>query len=116
MKSSTTGCTSVTSATLRLTNNNDGSVKGGDFYATGSGWSESSVNWGNAPARGTLLGTLGAVSSGATYTIDVTGGVTTLNGTVSFRIGTTSGDGARYYSKEGGTAAQAPQLTVKCTG
>jgi len=60
---STTGCSAVTSATLRLTDKADGSVKGGDFYATASGWSEGTVNWSNAPARGVLLNSLGAVAS-----------------------------------------------------
>jgi hypothetical protein len=41
--------------------------------------------------------------------------VTTLNGEVSFRVGTTSSDGARYYSKESSTASQRPQLTVICS-
>ena len=111
----TTGCTAVRSATLRLTSSGNGSVKGGDFFTAGTGWSEGTVNWANAPARGTLLGSLGAVSAGATHQVDVTSGVTTLNGGVAFRVGNTSGDGARYYAREGGTAAQKPQLTVVCT-
>jgi len=111
----TTGCTAVSEATLRLTDNANGSVKGGDVYASGSGWSEGTVTYANAPARGTLLGSLGAVSSGATYTVDVTKGVSTLNGEIGFRVGSTSGDGANYYSKEGGTTAQKPQLTVVCS-
>jgi fibronectin type 3 domain-containing protein len=111
----TTGCTTVRSATLQLTDNANGSVKGGDFYTTGTDWSESTVTYGNAPARGTLLGSLGAVSSGGTYTVDVTAGVSTLNGEVAFRVGSTSGDGAHYYSKEGGTTAQKPKLSVVCS-
>ena len=112
----TIGCTGVSDATLRLTDNANGSVKGGDVYSTGTGWSEGTVTHGNAPARGTLLGSLGAVTSGATYSIDVTKGVSTVNGEVAFRVGSTSGDGAHYYSKEGGTTAQKPQLTVVCRG
>jgi chitodextrinase len=107
-------CQTITSATLRLTNA-DGSPKGGDFYTTSSGWTEGSVNWSTAPARGTLVTSLAAVTAGTTYTVDVTSGVTTLNGEVSFRVGSTSGDGARYYSKEGGTTAQRPLLTVTCS-
>jgi hypothetical protein len=111
----TTGCTAVRSATLRLTSSGYGSVKGGDFFTAGTGWSEGTVTYGNAPARGTPLGSLGAVSAGATHQVDVTSGVTTLNGGVAFRVGNTSNDGARYYAREGGTAAQKPQLTVVCT-
>ena len=48
--------------------------------------------------------------------VDVTAGVSTLNGEVAFRVGSTSSDGAHYRSREAGTAAQQPQLTVICTG
>jgi fibronectin type 3 domain-containing protein len=107
----TTGCDSLTSAKLTLTDNADPSVKGGDFYTTGSNWTESAVTWSNAPTRGTLLNSLGAVASGATATVDVTPGVT-LNGEADFRIGTTTSDGVHYYSKEG--AGAKPTLTVVC--
>ena len=114
---STTGCSAVTSATLRLTDKADGSVKGGDFYTTASGWSEGTVKWSNAPARGVLLASLGPVASGSTYTVDVTKGVTAVNGEVDFRVSTTSGDGAHYYSREGaaGNSSLTPQLTVTCS-
>ena len=52
----------------------------------GFGRAEGTVTYANAPARGTLLGSLGAVSSGATYTVDVTKGVSTLNGEIGFRV------------------------------
>jgi hypothetical protein len=35
------------------------------------------VNWNTAPPRGTLVDSLGSVSSGTTYTLDVTDGVIT---------------------------------------
>jgi fibronectin type 3 domain-containing protein len=108
----TSGCDSLTSAKLTLTNNGDGSTKGGDFYTTGSNWTESGVNWGNAPTRGALLNSLGAVSANATATVDVTQGVSSLNGEADFRIGSTSSDGVHYFSKEG-TGAK-PTLTVVC--
>jgi fibronectin type 3 domain-containing protein len=108
----TSGCDSLTSAKLTLTNNADGSTKGGDFYTTGSNWTESGVNWGNAPTRGALLNSLGAVSANATATVDVTQGVSSLNGEADFRIGSTSSDGVHYFSKEG-TGAK-PTLTVVC--
>jgi fibronectin type 3 domain-containing protein len=112
----TAGCATVASATLRLTNNANGSVRGGDLFTTGTGWSEGTVTYANAPARGTPLGSLGAVSAGATYDVDVTAGVPTVDSEVAFRVGSTSGDGAHYHAKEGGTAAQQPRLTVVCTG
>jgi hypothetical protein len=78
----TTRCTTVSSATLRLTDNANGSVKGGDFHTTGTAWNESTVTYGNSPARGTLLASLGAVTSGGTHTVDVTRGVSALNGSL----------------------------------
>jgi hypothetical protein len=61
-----------------------------------------------------LLNSLGPVSVGGTYTVDVTRGVTTSNGEVAFRAGSTNIDSAVYFSKEGGTASQDPRLTVTC--
>jgi hypothetical protein len=112
----TAGCTTVSSATLRLTTAANGSTRGGTFYTTGTGWNEATVTYANAPPRGTQLGSLGAVSASTAYSVDVTAGVSTLNGEVAFRIGSSSGDGVHYHSREGGTAAQQPQLTVVCTG
>ncbi|HEY9476504.1 MAG TPA: DNRLRE domain-containing protein, partial [Mycobacteriales bacterium] len=109
----TTGCDSLSSATLRLTSNN-GSSTGGDFYTTGPNWSESTVTWGNAPTRGTLVNSLGAVTSGAVANLEVTTGVTTLNGEVDFRVGSGNSDAAGYRSRESTTAASRPQLTVVC--
>jgi hypothetical protein len=37
----------------------------------------------------------------------------TGDGPLSFRLSSTSSDGARYYSKEGSTT-QAPKLTITC--
>jgi fibronectin type 3 domain-containing protein len=109
---STSGCDTLTSAKLTLTDNSDGSVQGGDFYTTGANWSEGSVTWNTAPTRGTLLNSLGAVASNATVSVDVTQGAT-LNGAVAFRVGTTSSDGVHYFSKEG--TGGKPTLTVICT-
>ena len=42
------------------------------------------------------------------------GSLVTGDGAVSVLIKSTSGDGARYYSKEGGILAQVPQLQITC--
>ena len=49
---------------------------------------------------------------GTTYTLKVTSAVTG-DGVVSFRLTSTSSDGARYFSKEG-SSTQQPKLTVTC--
>jgi acid phosphatase type 7 len=109
----TTGCDTLTSAKLTLTDSADGSSNGGDFYTTGTNWTEGMVTWSNAPTRGTLLNSLGAVASNATATVDVTRGVSSPNGPVAFRVGSPSSDGVHYVSKEG--TAGKPTLTVVCT-
>jgi hypothetical protein len=53
------------------------------------------------------------VSLNTSYQFDVTP-LITGDGTVSMMVQSTNSDGARYYSKEGGTTAQAPQLKVTC--
>jgi fibronectin type 3 domain-containing protein len=116
--SGTSGC-SISSAKLRLTvgsNTDDKSVYGGDVYgAASNSWNESSVTWNTAPAAaGAKVGSVPtAVALNTTYLFDVNP-LITGNGTVSMIVKSTSGDGARYYSEEGGTTAQDPQLHVTC--
>lgn len=112
-----TGGCRVSSATLRLTvgsSSSDGSNKGGDLRtAANSGWSEGTVTWSNAPAAsGAILASLGSVSSGTTYTLNVVSAITG-DGPLSFRLASTSSDGARYFSKEGSNI-QLPRLTITC--
>jgi len=99
----------VVSAKLRLYNV-DPSGKGGDFYAVSdSSWQEETITWNNAPAALTnLLGSLGSVTTGNWYEVDLTS-LITGDGTYSLRISSTSTDGADYSSKEG---ANPPQLVI----
>ena len=108
----------VSSAKLKLTigsGTDDKSLYGGDLYATSSAWSESSVTWNNAPAAiGAKVSSVpGAVALNTSYLFDVRS-LVTGDGAVSVLLKSTSGDGARYYSKEGGAGALAPQLQVVC--
>jgi len=99
----------VTSAKLRLYNTNL-SAKGGDFYrVTDTSWNEGTVTWNNAPAaNATLLASLGSVAQNNWYEVDVTPAILG-DGTVSFKVTSTSTDGAWYSSKEG---AFPPQLVI----
>jgi hypothetical protein len=114
----TAGCT-VTSARLRLTvgsTNNDQSAYGGDVYGVAdTGWSESTVTWGTRPAADTTK--VGSISSSValngTYTVDVTS-LVKGDGRVSMQLSSANSDAARYWSKDGATATQAPQLQVTC--
>jgi chitodextrinase len=112
-----TGGCNVTGATLALTvgtSSSDGSNQGGALHTTvGTGWSEGSVTWGNAPAaNAATIASLGAVTAGTTYTLNITSAVTG-DGPLSLRLTSTSSDGARYFSKEG-SATQRPKLTITC--
>jgi hypothetical protein len=102
----------VVSAKLRLYCV-DPSPFGGEFHrVANTSWSESTLTWQTAPGADTaLLGSLGAVSSGKWYEVDVTP-LVTGDGTVGIEGLSTSTDGAAYSSKEG-AAANAPQLVVK---
>ncbi len=51
------------------------------------------------------------VNLGSSYSVDVKP-LVTGDGTVGLLIKSLSSDGARYYSKEGGSASQAPQLQI----
>jgi hypothetical protein len=108
----------VQSAKLRLyvTNASD---QGGAIYsvsdsyqATTTQWTESGLNWNNAPAiSGTPLSSLGTVVVGTWVEFDVTAAFTG-NGVYNFGIQTSSGDDVRYTSKEG-TASNRPQLVIQ---
>lgn len=101
---------SIISAKLRLYNIN-GSSKGGDFYRVAdNSWSESTINWNNAPgAEQAAIASLGAVSAGNWYEVDL-GSLVTGDGAFSLRVISTSSNGADYHSKEDGEFA--PQLIV----
>ncbi|HEV2888398.1 MAG TPA: DNRLRE domain-containing protein [Jatrophihabitans sp.] len=110
-------CTTVTKVLLTMTvgnSSNNESVKGGDFYLTDStSWSQTAVTWNTAPQRlGAAFFSQGAVALGQTITVDLTGKVD-VSAPFSIRVGSTSGDAAAYYSKEG-SATLGPRLSVTC--
>ncbi len=105
------GTSVVTSAKLRLYDVNSSNT-GGSFYpAADNGWTESGVTWDTAPAAdATAVATLGPVTSGTWYEVDLTS-LIIGDGTYCLRITTISSDGADYTSKEG-TDGFRPQLVV----
>ena len=106
------GTASVASATLRLYNTNPSSF-GGEFHiVTDTAWNEGTVTWGNAPAGdGGLLGSLGAVTAGTWYELDVTP-LVTGDGVVSLRARSPNTNGANYASKEHPNGF-APELVIE---
>jgi hypothetical protein len=108
------GTRTVVSAKLRLYCV-DPATFGGDFRRVAdTTWSEGTVNWTTAPAAdANSLATLGAVTAGTWYEVDVTP-LVTGDGVFSLKVLSTSSNGADYTSKEG-AAGFAPQLVVTTT-
>jgi len=103
----------VTNAKLRLYAV-DSSNQGGGFYRVSNNtWQEETVTWSNAPAAdATPLASLGSISSGNWYEVNITS-LIVGDGSYSLRIISTSSDGADYSSKEG---ANPPQLVLTLGG
>jgi hypothetical protein len=110
---------SVQSATLRLrvidAGPDGGSVfsVSNNFAATSTPWTESGLNWNNAPApSGSALDAAGSVSSNTWVELDVTSTITG-NGTYSFAMAGGSNNVVEYSSSEG---SNPPQLVVAVAG
>ncbi|MGH2690694.1 MAG: DUF7594 domain-containing protein [Actinomycetota bacterium] len=96
-------------ATLSLACLNSSPAVGTVRLLSGS-WTESGVTWSNAPAFGETVATMGAVSSGTRYEIDLTA---PAQGRAELSIGWVgaSKDGADFGSKEGTSSAR-PSLVL----
>jgi parallel beta-helix repeat protein len=107
------GGRTITKATLKLYNTN-GSVLGGNFYRVAdSSWSETGVTWNTAPASDAIaFASLGAVSSGNWYEVNVAS-VVTGNGDFTIKITSTNADGANYASRNNSTSSLRPQLILE---
>ena len=92
------GASSVVSATLRLFVD-DGSPDGGTVYSVSNGWTETGVNWNNAPG-GSALGSLGSVTAGTWVEFDLSA-IVTGEGVYSFALASNSTNSAFYSSREG---------------
>jgi hypothetical protein len=101
----------VDSATLRLYSLDASGQSGGTVAAmSNASWSETAVTYATRPAiDGPSIATLGPVSAGAWYEVDVTAAVTG-NGAYSFGITSTSTNGSKYQSRE--HASRKPQLVI----
>jgi chitodextrinase len=103
------GSRPIVHASLQLNCLNSSGVGGTFFAVADNTWLESLVNWNTAPSASTTpIATLGRVTAGVTYDLDVTSQITG-DGTYSFEATSTSTDGAYYSTKEG---AVAPKLIV----
>ncbi|HEX6131896.1 MAG TPA: DNRLRE domain-containing protein, partial [Actinomycetota bacterium] len=106
------GAAPVVGATLRLYNTNGSSMGGSVFPVADTSWNESTVTWNTAPPAGPApAGSLGAVTAGTWYEVDVSS-IVTGDGVYSMRLITTSSNGADYTSREGASGF-APELVVE---
>jgi RHS repeat-associated protein len=101
---------SVISATLRIYANSASST-GYDVYGVADNtWTETGINYSNAPAMGSQLGSSGTFSAGVWTSVDVTSYITS-NGVYNLAFSTTSNTNISFASREAG--ANAPQLVIQ---
>ena len=104
----------VSTAVLRLYVTDEGSIggdsdDGGSVFWVADGWTETGINWNNAPPiSGSPLDSVGSISAGTWVEYDVSSAVTG-DGTISFGITSQSTDSAVFSSKEG---SHPPELVV----
>ena len=102
----------VTKATLRIFAN---SASSSSLLASGvsdNTWTESTINYNNAPPLGSPLGTTGPVTAGAWISIDITAYITG-DGTYNLAVNTPGGTAISLASRQSG--ANAPQLIIETT-
>jgi PKD repeat protein len=88
----------------------DGSSDGGSVHLVDDGWTETGINWANAPViSGAPLSSAGAVVTGTWVEFDVSAAVM-AEGVVSFALTNDSGDSAYFSSREG---ANPPELVIE---
>ena len=120
-----TGAT-ITSASLTLVNGGYATPESNDggalykFAPADPMWAENGSTWNTraglvgADASG-VLATVGAVTSGASYTFANLQSALSGNGRVTFVLRPQSTDGAGYFTKEAALTSQRPVLTVTYT-
>lgn len=98
----------VSKAVLRVYANSALSSGYKVFSVANNSWSETTINYSNAPAMGTALGTAGSITAGSWVAVDVTAFVTG-NGTFSFGIKNSSATSLSLASRE---STNKPQLVI----
>lgn len=101
----------VTDAKLRLFVT-DASPDGGRVYAVDSGWTETGVNWNNAPSISGLtpIASIGTTAAVGSWTEVDLGSAVTANGTYAFELVSSSTNSAIYNSRE--AATNKPELVL----
>jgi cell division septation protein DedD len=100
----------VTRATLRIFANSSSSLGCNANSVSDNTWTESTINYSNAPLVGGVIGSSTSFGAGVWITIDVTTYITG-NGTYNLGLTTPSSTAISFASRE--AAANAPQLIVE---
>ena len=100
----------VTKATLRIFANSTSSSGVVAQSVSNNTWTESTLNYNNAPPLGTSLGTSSSFGAGVWITIDITPYITG-NGTYNLALITPSSTAVSLASREAGV--NAPQLIIQ---
>jgi hypothetical protein len=101
----------IHSATLRVFANSRSSTGYSVKSVSDNSWGETSINYNNAPAPGSTLGSSGAINTAGTWvSINITSYITG-NGQFSVVLSTTNATAINNSSRESG--ANAPQLVVQ---
>lgn len=111
LRFSVSNTSSISKATLRIYANSALS-SGISVNRTGSSWGETTINYGNAPAVGSLVKTSAAVSAYTWISVDVTSYVN-ANGTFSFALTDPSSTALSLASRE---STNKPQLVITYGG
>jgi acid phosphatase type 7 len=101
----------ITSVKLLIFANSSLSVGINALSVADSTWSETTINYNNAPPMGSVLKTSSSIATGTWITFDITSsGYITGNGTYSFGLTDPSATALSLASRESG--ANAPQLVI----
>jgi len=100
----------VTKATLRIFANSASSSGLVAQSVSNNTWTETTINYNNAPPLGTSLGTSSSFGAGVWVTIDITPYITG-NGTYNLALITPSSTAVSLASRQSG--ANAPQLIIQ---
>ena len=100
----------VTRVTLHIYANSASSTGYNIGNVTDNTWTESTINYNNAPVIGSSIGSSGAFGAGTWTTVDVTS-LVTGNGTLNLGLYTTSSTAISFNSRQ--ASLNIPQLTVE---
>jgi hypothetical protein len=100
----------VTRVTLRVYANSASSSGYNIGNVANNTWMESTINYNNAPAIGSSVGSSGSFAAGAWTTVDVTS-LVMGNGTLNLGLYTTSSTAISFNSRQAST--NVPQLIVQ---